>query len=122
MTAEQLMMPRFEILRDFPNNKLGKVGEILDGDRAEYPNNDESLDPIWRVSDFPHLFRKLNWWEHRKVEDMPKKVYHVDYPNTHISINSWDIKILFLGFLDAQKTKCVGLLSFKPEQGYFPID
>ncbi len=26
------------------------------------------------ISLYPHLFRALNWWEYRKVEDMPKYV------------------------------------------------
>lgn len=41
MNAEELMKPRFLIIADYPNNDLGKVGEILNRDWCKYINDDE---------------------------------------------------------------------------------
>ena len=73
MTAEELLKPRFEVIADYPNNEFGKVGDILDRDWGHYPNGEE-FEPEWKISDYPHLFRKLEWWEKRTEDEMPKKV------------------------------------------------
>lgn len=114
MTAEKLLEPRFEIIADYPNNYLGNVGDILDN---------RQWSSVWELYNFPHLFKKLNWWEHRKSEDMPKKLICKAIPNdTEImEIESWDMDILF-GWTDKQKRSGCGLLSFNPEYGYFPVD
>lgn len=129
MKAEELMKPRFVIIADYPNNDLGKVGEILDRDWCKYINDDEEDGLEWRVSDFPHLFRKLNWWEYRKEEDMPKRLISKAFTyqetkevsNEIFEIESWDMENL-LGWTNKEKRECCSLLSFNPEYGYFPVD
>ena len=74
MTPEQLMQPRFKVIADYPDNHRWNVGTILDRDWSRYPGDDETKEPIWKISDFPHLFKELEWWEEREVEDMPKYV------------------------------------------------
>jgi hypothetical protein len=71
MKENELLKPRFEVIADYPNNQFGKIGTILDRNWAEYPNDNENEKPIWRISDFPNLFRKLQWWEKRTREELP---------------------------------------------------
>lgn len=75
MNAQELMKPRFEVIAVFPfcpvvikeqlervTNTLFIVSKI--GENAN----------VWHLSEiekYPHLFRKLNWWDKRNIEDMP---------------------------------------------------
>jgi len=59
-TDKELENQQFEVIADFPDNHFGVIGTILDRDWAKYPNDDETQKAIWRISDFPHLFRKIN--------------------------------------------------------------
>jgi hypothetical protein len=125
MTAKELLMPRFEIIADFPNNHYGEVGTILDRDWAKYPDDDETKKPIWMISDFPHLFRRINWWENRTAEQMPKRVMSlIKNDNGEFdtyNIEEWDMDIL-VGWIDKKERSCCSLLTFKPEFGYIPVD
>lgn len=123
MTASELLKPRFKIIADFPNNDFGKVGDILDRDWSKYPNDDEEKEPIWSISDYPHLFQRLNWWEERSVEDMPKKVISKaeEIDSEPYEIEEWDMNNL-VGWINKKERSYVSLLSWKPEYGYFPVD
>lgn len=123
MTAQELLKPRFEVIADYPDSEF-KVGEIEDRDWMKYVNGEDETDGIlWKISDFPHLFRKLNWWEHRKVEDMPKKLICKAITNDKIVriIEEWDMDLL-VGWTNKAKRQCCDLRAFNPEYGYFPID
>ena len=61
MTNEELLKPRYIVIADYPG-KYVKVGRIFKSDIGEYYDR------------FPAIFRKLEWWEDRKPEDMPKYV------------------------------------------------
>lgn len=61
MTKEELMKPRYEVIADYPGNDL-IIGVVFE------PNSDWG-EPY--LNKYPHLFRKLHWWEHRKPEEMP---------------------------------------------------
>jgi len=71
MNAKELLKDRFEIIANYPDNDFGDVGDILDRNWCKYPNGNEQETPIWSISDFPNIFKKLEWWEKRKIEDMP---------------------------------------------------
>lgn len=124
MKAEELMKPRFEIIADYPNNDLGEVGQIIYRDWCYRINGLE-----WRISDFPHLFRKLNWWEHRDIEDMPKRLISKAFANEEtkevsdevFEVEEWDMEQL-VGWTNKTKRECCSLLSWNPEYGYFPVD
>lgn len=123
MTAKELMKRRFQLIADFPNNHYGKTGTVLDRNWSRYPNDDENLNPIWSISDFPHLFKELKWFEQRKKEEMPKKLICKAIQNdTEImEIEEWDMEIM-VGWTNKEKRECCSLLSFTYEYGYFPID
>ena len=128
MNAQELMSPRFEVVAEYPKCEF-KKGAILR--RIKYATNDifhiDEYAPVGglylsEMEEFPHLFRKMNWWEKRKEEDMPKKVISkCDNLDTIYEIESWDMEIL-VGWINVKQRSCCSLLTFKPEYGYFPID
>ena len=127
MNAKDLLIPRYEVIALYPacnGHGLYSVGTILtdNGKTAVTDQDGKAVAPI-DFEFYPHLFRKLNWWEHRKIEDMPKRLICKEIPNdTEINeIESWDMDILF-GWTNKKERVGCGLLSFNPEYGYFPID
>lgn len=82
---EQLMRPRWKIVADYPHSPL-PAGSLLDGNgesfcvsRTHYQDFGElhsqnNYMPEAYLYGFPHLFRKLEWWEERAVEEMPEYV------------------------------------------------
>ena len=77
MTAQDLMKPRYKVIADYPNNQLS-LGRILDS------SSDNLIQKIvfciggdyWRLPEeldkYPHLYKKLAWWEDREVKVMPE--------------------------------------------------
>jgi hypothetical protein len=135
MTAEQLLKPRFQVIADYPFNPHA-IGAILEAKiesihQTTYPYRNEfgetvNCENYCHISSFeklPHLFRKLNWWEKRKKEDMPKKLICKAIPNdTEImEIIEWDMDLL-IGILDKEARSCCNLRTFNPKYGYFPVD
>lgn len=129
LSAEELLKPRFEVLQEYPSCPFSK-GDILN--RLKNATNDwYDIDEcsikakilLDDIEKYPHLFRKLNWWEYRKVEDMPKKLICKAIPeDTEIMyIEEWDMNILF-GWTCAKSRTGFELLSFNYDYGYFPID
>lgn len=66
MSNEELSKPRYKVIADFPHNNY-KVGDIVDG--TPWENN-------WGVDfkDYPAIFKKLEWWQARKKDDLPQYV------------------------------------------------
>jgi hypothetical protein len=129
MTTQQLLTPRYEVIADYPFNPY-QIGDLVENiadtsvflyarinDTDHLSSNDEIFDK------YPHLFRKLNWWEKRKAEDMPKRLICKAIPgDTEImEIQEWDMDIL-VGWLNKKERQCCSLRSFNPEYGYFPVD
>ena len=130
MKSKELLKPRFEVIADFPNNHFGKVGTFLDRNWSKYPNDDETQSPEWSISDFPHLFRKLDWWEKRTKDQMPKKLKSLwdkddeDFDlekQEVINIVDWDMENLE-GIVNLEKRKVCSLTSWSSEYGYIPVD
>jgi len=67
-TIDHFLTQRFEVIGDYPNSRYD-VGEVF----WAYTEMDESF-----YLAYPNLFRKLNWWENRKEEDMPEYL-KIDY-------------------------------------------
>lgn len=86
MKAEDLLKPRFEVIADYPFNphQLGSVLEAIHTSihqtTTSYRNEFGDIvqqEQYCNHSDFekyPHLFRKLNWWENRTIDQMPKRL------------------------------------------------
>lgn len=128
LSAEELMSPRWEVIAKYPLMKV-MVGDIIIGYSigltcSYVVRRDGYLEEFHAVpKHYPHLFRKLNWWEHRSEEDMPKKVICKAIPGDQevIEVFRWDMKMLF-GFVDEKTRTGVDLTCFVPEHGYFPVD
>ena len=128
MTAKELMQPRFEVIETYPKSKF-KKGDILEripNATNDWYNADKSLINadilLEEIEQYPHLFIKLNWWEKRTADQMPKKVMSIlDNKGDTFEIQEWDMERL-VGWVDKKERSCCSLLTFKPEYGYVPVD
>jgi len=128
MTSKELMQPRFEVIETYPKSKF-KKGDILEripNATNDWYNADKSLINadilLEEIEQYPHLFRKMNWWEKRTADQMPKKVMSIlDDKGDTFEIQEWDMEIL-VGWIDKKERSCCSLLTFKPEYGYVPVD
>ncbi|AZA82194.1 hypothetical protein C1637_09810 [Chryseobacterium lactis] len=68
MNKQQLLNPRFKVINTYPGCEW-EIDEILDRDWGLDGNDEDGFKHI--VSDFPHLFKPLKWFEERKADDFP---------------------------------------------------
>lgn len=85
---EDLLKPRYLVVAGWPENNSWRVGDILEFKKCKYGYYHEhwkdSQLSIWyedykpqpknSFATYPHLFRKLSWWEKREESEMPKYV------------------------------------------------
>lgn len=80
MTQEELLKPRYKQINDWPfmghKYKIGKIFTF------------ENEVDTGIISKYPHLFRKLEWWEDREKKDMPKYVKEED--GQVFKVKEWD--------------------------------
>lgn len=69
---EDLMIPRYKVIADFPFNNYYKVGGIIT-DHKNISARNENGHAVFACSfsEFPNIFLPISWWEDRKPEDMP---------------------------------------------------
>lgn len=60
--VNELLKPRYEVIADYPDSR-NELGQII-CDVTKY------MEAFY--DKYPHLFRKLQWWEHRDVSEMPE--------------------------------------------------
>ena len=136
MKAKELLQPRFEVIETDPNSNF-KKGHLLEripnATNNWYNHNKSIIDAEILLEDierYPHLFRKLNWWEHRNEKDMPKKLKslcekdNIDFDlekEEVFHIIEWDMNGM-MGFLNIEKREVCDLEIFAPEYGYIPVD
>lgn len=83
MKKEELMQPRYKVIANYPGQPVA-IGQLLNDRLSEsfhitttYSFEGFELVPCanWvnedEVKKYPALFKKLEWWEDRKPEDMP---------------------------------------------------
>lgn len=75
---KDLLIPKFEVIADYPNCSFQK-GSILERIPSATNNHYSILPYIFgntimfeTLEKYPHLFRKMGWWESIKDEDFPK--------------------------------------------------
>lgn len=108
MNAKELLIPRFEVIADYPNSTY-KVGEIFHAVVPDYAK-------------YPHLFKPLNWWEYRKEEEMPKKVKSLTFINDEpLNIEKWDM-FTFFGYTNFEEKRGCELTAWRLGYGYVPVD
>lgn len=67
---EELLRPRYKVIADWPGN-VWPIGTI-------YKHETIGILNPKKCDDFPHLFKKLAWYEDRKPEEMPDYVRVVE--------------------------------------------
>lgn len=106
MTKEELLKPRFKCIADFPGNEWFEVGEVYEVGfngvilKDEIRKWDKDNYIITQPEKYPAIFLKLNWWEERKLEDIPKYIKNDDGiyelldvpPEKRGSICKWIVK------------------------------
>jgi hypothetical protein len=69
-----LMQRRVKVIADYPNNPF-KVGTVLtDTDWGGWLRYGERMLNLSMVKYYPHLFKELQWWEKRSLDEMPEYV------------------------------------------------
>ena len=82
---KDLMIPRYEVIADWPNRPLTMpIGHILYLNKFgagkywhEY-TDEEPLHIDEGSTRYPVVLRKLEWWEKRTVDEMPKYLKYFD--------------------------------------------
>lgn len=70
-----LLAPRYKVIADYPKSNMS-IGKILKvEDDFFYIGDGYAVEESY-LTKFPHLFKKLEWWEERKEEEMPKYIKH----------------------------------------------
>jgi hypothetical protein len=67
MTPEELLKPRYKVIADYPGNvqTVGHIYKII--------GNEESIQYWCSEKDkYPHIFKKMEWWEERNKKDLPE--------------------------------------------------
>jgi hypothetical protein len=78
LSVEELLRPRIKCMIRYPDSPF-PVGAILEQDFEEqniYHYHD-SLKRHWTLEDpqlYPEVFKEMEWWEDRKVDEMPEYV------------------------------------------------
>jgi len=119
MNAEKLQIPRYEMIAEFPDSiiNMGDIVTCREG-MSLYLTECSKFD----VSGFPHLFRKMDWWEKRELHEMPKRVMFVpDTKGDIFEIEEWDMDTL-VGWVDKKERSCCYLLDRPSVGGYVPVD
>jgi hypothetical protein len=83
MTVENLLKPRYKLIADYPGNML-KIGHIFELVQHEF------------FSEYPHLFKPLEWHEDRKPEDICEYVK----TNPERTIESFVSKVISVELFD----------------------
>lgn len=94
---QEFMKPRYKVIADYPGS-IFDTGAILvqnmDTVGEVFMDSRDQVDPDWRFRDsnwidpniipkYPHLFKKMNWWEDRKPEDMPDYIVNIEFGSVY---------------------------------------
>lgn len=71
MTPQELLIPRYKVISDYPNGCF-KLGEILTEWIGNTYSGDNKYTVISKPDKFPAIFKSLKWWEERNIEELPK--------------------------------------------------
>jgi len=83
MTTEELLKPRYKVIANYPNTVL-LMNDIIElrysvqlPQSKEYVNIGFAGVRVWHEEElkrYPHLFKKLEWWEERSADELPKYI------------------------------------------------
>src|SRR6185503_13287789 len=109
--VEDLLKPRYKVIADYPDSEYN-VGEIICN--MITVQNSEWFDQ------YPHIFKKLEWWEERKESEMPDYVsFSYEGKTTIDKIVKWGMEYKF-GFTDVINRRGCSLNCWNTGYGYQP--
>jgi hypothetical protein len=110
MTKEELLRPRYKVIADYPNGayEIGAVIETYESAMARALNL-ENEDCKICLLDYPALFKKLEWWEERKPEDLPEYLKCVRTPD-QIHFPGEVYKMKWTGYMWGRTEKGVAVI------------
>jgi hypothetical protein len=75
MTPKELLIPRYLVIGDFPFNTYYKQGQIISIPTDQYARTEDG-EPVFYCDfdKYPDIFQRLQWWQGRTPEEMPKYV------------------------------------------------
>lgn len=82
LTPEELLKPRYKVIADYPGSQW-KVEEILDRNWG-WGTGDDEIGFEHSISDYPHLFNPLAWWEERTPEELTGYIKINRESGTHV--------------------------------------
>ena len=85
---DDLLGVRYKVIADYPNASF-KVGSVWSPE--EMVSHAMSVDEC-NPENFPHLFKKLEWWEERDKYNMPK---YVSFPHGHHKFKEGEVVEVF---------------------------
>lgn len=88
-TPEELLRPRYKVIAEYPDCYY-KIGQILTTSQEEWVSNDNAKFAPQTVSEYPHLFKRLEWYEDRSIEDMPEYILlNTAIPKVILRVIEW---------------------------------
>ena len=89
MTTEELLRPRWKVLADYPRNPF-EVGNILEtDDKGVYTLWEHDGKDYLTLSDYPSIFKRLDWWEERDEKDLPNYVKYKGCEMFRLKVNNY---------------------------------
>ncbi len=82
MNIENLKLPRYKIIADYPNSHY-KIDQII----HEADNLEGAMFFKSTIHNYPKIFKPLEWWEHRTLDEMMS----VEYVRITIYTGYWII-------------------------------
>ena len=108
---EELLQPRFKVIAPYPCSIHKLEDIILTYESAmSYAVQIDDVSEKICLKDYPHIFKKLEWFEDRKIEDLPKylkdefETYNDYYEVLQYSLNLGTVDVINnkYGLLDDQ--------------------
>ena len=93
MTAEQLLQPRILCIAPDTSTRFKKGDLFIKFNEYCFISEKGVKIDIDSCEVYPHLFRKLEWWVERNIEDMPKWVKAVENSEKGFYKNGEVIKV-----------------------------
>jgi len=112
MTTEELLKTRYKVIAKYPFMSY-KVGDVINEEKLGYFQFNRD---VWfskeDMDTYPHLFRKLEWWEERAIEDMPE---YVKIEDKIIKVKKWvDSDTLWLNLTYPEPSFTMGNKFYPP--------
>jgi len=127
MSIEKFKYPRFMVIASYPkcnfelNSILERIPNATNDHYTNLPYVFQATIDLEILECFPHLFKKLQWFEYRSEIEMPMYLKHsADKVNfTFHKILKWEMKYMF-GFTDIEKREVCDLRAWAADYNYLP--